>query len=766
MERIADGPSQRPKHAWLVHDTRTPGFLTAALLARRLRTEGFVCQPVAGSEHRRGRRGIVTEQAKEFWTDGIRIVQGVVAPGDRLYLCSITFDTKGDRSAMQSVWAGIRSMLGPEAMIVLSQRWPDHYAEIDAKSYLVPLELPEEQRTRTDHFERLIADLIFVASHQADPLEVSPLDLALLDQLGSRLRAYYRADPARTEQAASEADGEEFDPARGLFDALVDEDSAMRELETWRKAPAIPPPKWHSNVLSESHAYVITIPPEEDEHRQGKLRAVLGQLTSNRFGIGVGVQDGPRGYRVFLIRRDDVVVDRPSLLRMLLESDRVPHDGWLASDENTLTFVPHLATEPKWINCRKETLQQSVQRWVEEAAAENLVGDLGAPAALAKVLCQAGDDALAKLDLTKSYFPKFLRFRPSDTIIRFDRGNRSSKDEIRQTLVLTLEVASAEALTFLMRGNGYVLSKLEMQLEGVRLGLLNARSPWLWSVRLAERIRINTDVVAAAIGPDKAGNLAKGLRQDVTAIPLSGIPSSSVIGKALDEAGAQRVIAYRETEMIGPSVQYGRVAAALAAVLARTRDESLQVLDLFSGSGFSAWALKQECRTASLICVDSAVPFDQTLVSKQRDILWLCTSVEQVVGVGGHQGILSREYDLILMDPPHAALLDMLFGGLVEALLASSSWLLVYQGHTSQSGRGRALVTALTEFSRDPARTRCVAIMIIDSEELVICGPPEWKRGRSTVPFLQCLRECSRDRGLSGHSVRLLDPKTGAHLQD
>jgi 16S rRNA G966 N2-methylase RsmD len=745
---VSDGGANEPKQgatgsakqrtAWLIHDTRTPGFLTAAVLARRL-SERYLCQSVAGTKVRMGTVGIVTERPTEFWEDCFSILIDHLGSGDRVYLCSITLHTLGDMNAIRETLERAREALGAEGCIVAcSQRWPDRYSDVGVESWLVPLELTERETNKSDHFDRLMTELIFISSHQADPHQVAESDLNILDHLGTNLWSYYSKKEASC--------NERYDPAVDFFRSFLNEGEAMTLIEKWANSSSAGSPDWPVNVISHDEAYIIQIPVEDKVHRQGKLRKILRARTDNPFAIGVGYQvAGADPHRVLLLRREDVVVDRPSLWRLLQEDDI--QNGWIMADENTLTLAPDRDTAGWAEGLNLEQILTTVQKWASNIAAKT-TGDMGAPAVLSKVLCQAGDQALRDLDLGKKYSPQDLGFVAALTIVRFDSGNRIASDQIRRTLVLTLVVRTPNAAAFLMRGDGYVLSKLEMLLEGVLLGLRAARNAWLWSVRLVQRIRINVEFDFAIDAP-ALQSMAKALKRDVEALPMINVHSDSVIGRALTQAKSKTVIAFRETEMIGPSVQYGRTAASLVAELGH-REESLQILDLFSGSGFSTWALKRARPEATVICVDASVNIRDSLVKGSRDVLWLRATVEELLGARGREGILSHSFDLVILDPPHAALLGMLFGGLIRTLAKRTKWLVIYQGHTSQSGRGRAALSAIKGFFRD----RQIATIVVDSEEIVVCGPDEWETNEGMRTFETILESVGRALTTQGHSVR------------
>src|SRR5262249_38878930 len=90
--------------------------------------------------------------------------------------------------------------------------------------------------------------------------------------------------------------------------------------------------------------------------------------------------------------------------------------------------------------------------------------------------------------------------------------------------------------------------------------------------------------------------------------------------------------------------------------------------------------------------------------------------------------ILSTKFDVVCMDPPHAALFDLVIGdgraGEPPALLNRErlgvEWLALYQGHVTQVGRTAVVTTALeTHFD-------LVETWRVGSEVLVMAGPRTW----------------------------------------
>jgi 16S rRNA G966 N2-methylase RsmD len=163
----------------------------------------------------------------------------------------------------------------------------------------------------------------------------------------------------------------------------------------------------------------------------------------------------------------------------------------------------------------------------------------------------------------------------------------------------------------------------------------------------------------------------------------------------------------------------------MAESLGMIKGGHIDVLDLFSGSGLSARTVLSKQEDWHVYCVDTAIAAVNADLEQEHNVVWLKTDVRQVLG--GEEGLLSRKFDLVCMDPPHNALFELLFEAKVEsqALIDSVSkvapWLIVYQGHASQVSRGIALQTALIKrFAR-------VALWHIGPEVVTIAGPLEWK---------------------------------------
>lgn len=79
------------------------------------------------------------------------------------------------------------------------------------------------------------------------------------------------------------------------------------------------------------------------------------------------------------------------------------------------------------------------------------------------------------------------------------------------------------------------------------------------------------------------------------------------------------------------------------------------------------------------------------------------------------------------MDPPHSALFDILFGSeegsqnLLSRIQVMGPWLVIYQGHASQTGRAVALCRGLKRsFSQ-------VVLWQIGPEVMIVAGPDSWE---------------------------------------
>ena len=330
-----------------------------------------------------------------------------------------------------------------------------------------------------------------------------------------------------------------------------------------------------------------------------------------------------------------------------------------------------------------------------------------------------------------------LSFNPARTIVRIDRGNRGGANTVRRTLVLSLHVRSASAAAFLLRGDGFNLLKLEQQLQGVLFGLQKSSYPWLWSVRLAARVRID-----ARLDGVRLQELSPHLMRDVEPLALDAAVKSGVLAddstihRRISNAVRDRpdmgsLVLYRESELIGPSVHYAHACGALARALAEsgllTDPAHMRVLDLFSGSGFSALIVTKRCPSAQVFCIDQWIPQNVSLVAANPHVVWLRTSAEAVLGIGNRDSVLEGRWDLVTMDPPHAALIGMIYQ-LLDAISARTGWLVIYQGHTSQNGRTKALEPVLLD------RFSHVGLLRIDSEEIIVAGSTENSPNGRTGP--------------------------------
>ena len=348
--------------------------------------------------------------------------------------------------------------------------------------------------------------------------------------------------------------------------------------------------------------------------------------------------------------------------------------------------------------------------------------------ALTRVLHDSATRALRRLDLKGQYVAS-LNCDPSRTRIRIDQGNRSARE--RATVVLRLLAGDANAAAFLYAGNGYNLNKLERLLEGILLGLGSYQSAWLGSLRVPERLRIDVHMpsgIGAALG-DRLRTVPEVEPVSLTrAIDLGLLTSQSSIHSILSAGRVTRdinMILYRESETIGPSVQFAWLVGGLASEVGSSLGRGIQVLDLFAGSGLVAREILSKQNTARVYCVDAAISALQASVKGLAGVTWLRTEAHRACG--GADALLDMEFDLISMDPPHAAVFDLLFRAVspdrtfIDQVSHRAPWLVVYQGHVSQFGRARSLERTLAE------RYQCTALWTMGAETIMIAGPANIK---------------------------------------
>ncbi|MGG5259076.1 hypothetical protein [Phycicoccus avicenniae] len=359
-------------------------------------------------------------------------------------------------------------------------------------------------------------------------------------------------------------------------------------------------------------------------------------------------------------------------------------------------------------------------------------------AALTRDVASVGNEILQSIDLTGTYTT------PDQPLIRIDEASiyvllhRSSRTNSRRaTLTVPIEAKGADAVAFLFRENGYNLLKIERALEGALTGLRMRGLTWLQpqgataiDTHLPKRVRLD---VRPTPGAEGSGRFAERVRRGLDRDRMSTIDKSqgdvaddSVIGRVLVKAELNKLVCYNETETIGPSVAHALALLSTATVAGEwvrrgarqgDRGSRMRVLDLFSGSGIANRLLTQEGHTVT--SVDKFVPASAVGLDSGRDGLWLKADARDVLNETNP--ILDQRFDLIGLDPPHAELMDVLFSGttrsLVSACAKRSDLLVLYQGHSTQSGR-----LALLRAGLQNAGFPNVAVLQVEEELIVLAA--------------------------------------------
>lgn len=186
-------------------------------------------------------------------------------------------------------------------------------------------------------------------------------------------------------------------------------------------------------------------------------------------------------------------------------------------------------------------------------------------------------------------------------------------DELRSTAVLKLVANTADAAAFLFRSSSYNFHKLERLLEGVLIGVTVDTE-----LDHPGRLRIDTDI--SGIG---SREFTRGLQvADVQTVEHEmavgkAFESGSAIDKAHEAQDSPRgaapfgSIIWCESEAIGPSIAYAHTALHVAEHISTVKsgrskpkgDCSMEILDLFSGSGYCARCLANRNVAWLVYCV-------------------------------------------------------------------------------------------------------------------------------------------------------------------
>lgn len=690
-------PGTHPKEVMLVHDNRTVGFINAVVLHRLLSRKGVKVSSFSGPASMRPVKTL------EFWTSIVDQIP--LKRGRQPILCCIAFDDRNsEKCLMKLARLGSKSGVRPA---ILTHRWPDGYIDSDCEIIVPPFEVVEKYAAQLDRGERELLRLSLIISRQADPEYISKDEADLADALQSEI--YFK--PKKCWDELSNA---KKDPV-----ALIER---LRRHGTGGGAP-IP------DLKLEDKAYKLF---ELNSKALGFMSHAPKTITqwmsdagdADKIGIGVLNKEGDS--HIYMVRH---------------WGSRLPSIDWLIEKYHKRFGLP----EPRhWYGPRNAMslllkragltpanlpeLENKLIKFADETF-NNRHGERTCEAGLAHMVFEAASQALVSLDLlrrfTASKAPS-IHFDPRKIRIIVEPSTRTG--ELKETLVLRLQIESSEAAAFIFGFSGYNLLKLERLLEGALIGVGSERSRWLGALKVPKKLRVDTNLSANALRgmPRALEHLS-----EISLVPLTKARSLGIVAdgssmmKAFKKASpAGNIVCFRGSETIGPSVPYAiTIGAIVGALSVQKGKKALSVLDLFSGSGLSALLASKSA--AQVFCVDSATTARQVQIGDDENIIWLHGDFRSTLS--GENGLLDRRFDLVCMDPPHSILVELLFkkatGGKTCIQFVRehvAEWIVIYQGHSSQIGRGKALQRVLTQtFARSE-------LWQVGGEVMTIAGPEKW----------------------------------------
>jgi len=680
----------------LIHDSRSVGFLTAVVLARLLKRRGNTVTLFSDPAK--------TRHAQVFWTTSSAIIdlRGI----DQVILCCVTFDdVNSDICKGRLEWFKQQTHLPP---MILSHRWPDGYEGAGYEVVVPPFDLLELYASELEPAERELLRLSLVISRQADPELVAKEEFDLSERLGTAI----------------------WQSPNEFWTKLTEDPSGvLRGLRTNSQIGQSEPLAETARLETVSEKYALfTLDPRVRGHAEKTLQLVLGTL-GKRPPLGIGTMNDQGDVRIHLVRPWGA---------------NLPSIEYLLERYGNSCGVPKVQYWPgpqdaKSLRFKYAGLNEADLPWVRaslikfsELAYGVHYGERRPVAGLARAVHLAATEALRSLDLLNAHTKlpgPALRFDPLKTCLLIEPSNRTG--ELRSTMVLRLLLSTTGAAAFLFKHEGYNLMKLERLLEGALIGMGTQRSIWLESLDIPDRLRVDPQPSDSVIdGLSKAMSESAEVRSVPIeeAVQIGILAQESSIYAALQHftlGGQGQIIVFRESETIGPSVPYALAVGEVAASLGMAKGgKPVDVLDLFSGSGLSARTVLLKSESWHVYCVDAALTATKAGLGECPNLVWLKTDVKGVLA--GEDGILNRTFDIVVMDPPHSALFDILFKPdedsrtLIDRVCGVTRWLVIYQGHASQIGRAIALDRALrSRFGR-------VGLWHIGPEVITITGPEKW----------------------------------------
>jgi 16S rRNA G966 N2-methylase RsmD len=689
----------------LIHDTRTVGIITATVLARVLPrvAQDTLVDALYGQ--------FITSSTAEFWRDARKLI------GDKLrrnqyqtvILCCVGFDDRNERACSDT----LRWLQSKVNLEIYSHKWPDGYTRAELDSLISPHAIAEKYGPYLEPVEWQLLRASLIASRETERELVTQREIEFANRLARNI--WPRGKNVR-EQRALEKD---------RWDLLVqDLPKVLSEIQTLGGSVEEPIFK----MPDKNPGFVVyELTAESPVSIEKALEAQSDDANFPNPGIAIGLVNWghENGSQAYLLRPWSQRKNLPSIAHLLStywSDPNVPIQHWVGNQD-----AMHVKISPAQKNYRGvvENLKGRLRRFCENVGSLTFGSRQPHPWA-AQFIYKQATGMLNRVDLTKRFVSdgrRNLYFDPEGIKIILSRSNRSS-EPLSRTLSLRLVIENPDAAAFLFGYGGYNFTKLEMSLDGALSAI--ARTPTLWfaGTTVPSKLRIDACLCPLeGIGKvfDRAEEITTLSISD--AVKLNVVESGSVIANALANSG--RMIVFRGSETLGPSVQYASLAHLIIQILYKKLDRKVHVLELFSGSGYCSQKLLSPPGMARIVCVDSAVNAKTVGLETSLDIIWLRTSADQVLD---SDGVYYQSYDIVLMDPPHGLLLDILFGrnSLVERASKVAPGLLIYVGHDSQSSRSEAVAKALAESYAQVDEWMVGSERLISAGVSKHCTQPSW----------------------------------------
>jgi 16S rRNA G966 N2-methylase RsmD len=678
----------------IVHDGRVPAGLGAVVYHRLLRRAG-----VASEIQSIG----TTHGAQYFWSEYVgKLLGRPTASEERLVLFGVTFlDLFPDRCDER-----IRELKEKyESLEIWSHRWPDGFAL--KWDVLIP---PE--------------DIAFgELSEFLTPVEKRYLRLSLIAARAVPQESHASED-ARIVQSLDELAANDPD----VWNRAIESDDMRHVLQPGGIEAQDSQQNGELKIYSNSestHLLEVEIPKKLATREIAHIDSLLNdlELPDETVVLAWLAKD-----RVLLYRRDRGL-KRPSL-RWLIEerfAELVPpvirdeHYG----QQDAVYFQIGRGFQTK----HASTMQDLAKRLVDQTTGGRFLS-----AALSRSIAQLANQILRDIDfrgLYTSHSAPTLTVSPNELYELIHTSSRSG--EMRRTLTVQIRAESPRAIGFIYRDGGYNLQKIERMLEGAMFGMKRRELAWLGPSGVPGRLRVDVHPIFDVEDIPAIQAVLQEPRMTSFQREPKFVSDDSVIGKFQTYLDMGNLVAYAESETIGPSVAHAMTLLSAAETIAKSAQRShgrSEVLDLFSGSGAANRLLSRW--NHSVVSVDMYVDVRSLGLKKEDDGMWLRADARDVVAAEG--AILDRRYDVIGLDPPHSELVEIMFGAteqttsLTELCSARSKILVMYQGHSTQSGR-------LSIVREGLKRSNWPHVVVIQVEEELIVLAASTEAGYSSEAF-------------------------------